>query len=129
MLKPTLAFISVPRTDLRVTGHFEQELQPLLERLEIPGITSDRVIVPCLSQQLSSIHQRFPNATVLKLIEDCADAQASMRTLTLRPELEFNYHLKLSLTCQITSALRTITPWNDLQRPCSIRAPGEIASK
>ncbi|OQE80157.1 hypothetical protein PENNAL_c0047G00432 [Penicillium nalgiovense] len=86
MLKPTLAFISVPRTDLRVTGHFEQELQPLLERLEIPGITSDRVIVPCLSQQLSSIHQRFPNATVLKLIEDCADAQASMRTLTLRPD-------------------------------------------
>lgn len=117
MLKPTLAFISVPRTDLRVTGHFEQELQPLLERLEIPGITSDRVIVPCLSQQLPSIHQRFPNATVLKLIEDCADAQASMRTLTLRPELEFNYHLKFSLACQITSALRTITPWTTCSGP------------
>ncbi|KAJ6184953.1 hypothetical protein N7519_006254 [Penicillium mononematosum] len=117
MLKPTLAFISVPRTDLRVTGHFEQELQPLLERLEIPGTTSDRVIVPCLSQQLPSIHQRFPNATVLKLIENCADAQASMRTMTLRPDLAFNYHLKLSLACQITSALRTITPWTTCGGP------------
>lgn len=117
MLKPTLAFISVPRNDLRVTGHFEQELQPLLERLEIPGTTGDRMIVPCLSQQLPSIHQRFPNATVLKLIEDCADAQASMRTLTLRPDLEFNYHLKLSLACQITSALRTITPWTTCGGP------------
>jgi hypothetical protein len=117
MLKPTLAFISVPRTDLCVTGHFEQELQPLLERLEIPGTTSDRVIVPCLSQQLPSIHQRFPNATVLRLIDDCADAQASMRTLTLRPDLQFNYHLKLSLACQITSALRTITPWTTCGGP------------
>jgi siderophore synthetase component len=37
-----------------------------------------------------------------------------MRTLTLRPELNFRYHLKLSLACQITSALRTITPWTAL---------------
>jgi siderophore synthetase component len=37
-----------------------------------------------------------------------------MRTLTLRPELNFGYHLKLSLACQITSALRTITPWTAL---------------
>lgn len=117
MLKPTLAFVSVPRTELRVTGDFEEELQPLLERLEIPGTTSDRMIVPCLSQQLPSIHRRFPNTIVLKLVKDCADAQASMRTLTLRPELGFNYHIKLSLACQITSALRTITPWTTCGGP------------
>ncbi|KAF7128318.1 hypothetical protein CNMCM5793_002860 [Aspergillus hiratsukae] len=34
-----------------------------------------------------------------------------MRTITLRPELEFKYHLKLALACQITSAVRTVTPW------------------
>lgn len=117
MLKPILAFLSVPRANLLVTGHFEQELQPLLERLEIPKTTTDRVIVPCLAQQLPSIHQRFPNAIVLKLIADCADAQASMRTLTVRSELEFKYHLKLSLACQITSALRTITPWTTCGGP------------
>lgn len=117
MLKPTLAFVSVPRVDLRITGHFEQELQPLLKRLDIPETNGDRVIVPCLAQQLPSIHQRFPAAIVLKLTTDCADAQASMRTLTLRPELEFKYHMKLSLACQITSALRTITPWTTCGGP------------
>jgi siderophore synthetase component len=34
-----------------------------------------------------------------------------MRTVTISPELGFPYHLKLALACQITSALRTITPW------------------
>ncbi|KAJ5947177.1 hypothetical protein N7466_000192 [Penicillium verhagenii] len=117
MLKPSLAFVSVPRTDLRVTGQFEQELQPLLERLDIPKTSSDRVIVPCLCQQLPSIHQRFPAAIVLKLVTDSVEAQASLRTLSVRPELGFKYNLKLSLACQITSALRTITPWTTCGGP------------
>lgn len=117
MLTPTLSFVSVPRTDLRFWGPFEQVLQPLLERLDIPKPTSDRVVVPCLAQQLPSIILRFPNAIVLKSVVECADAQASMRTLALRPELEFGYHLKLSLACQITSALRTITPWTTCGGP------------
>ncbi|GMG04741.1 unnamed protein product [Aspergillus oryzae var. brunneus] len=111
MLTPTLAFVSVPCDNLRITGHFERELQPLLKRLDIPQTTSDRVIVPCLAQQLPSILQRFPDVVILKLAADCADAQASMRTITIRPELGFKYHLKLSLACHITGALRTITPW------------------
>ncbi|KAK6810722.1 hypothetical protein RU639_013573 [Aspergillus parasiticus] len=111
MLTPTLAFVSVPCDNLRITGHFERELQPLLKQLDIPQTTSDRVIVPCLAQQLPSILQRFPDVVILKLAADCADAQASMRTITIRPELGFNYHLKLSLACHITGALRTITPW------------------
>lgn len=117
MLTPTLAFLSVPRADLRVTGDFEATIQPLLKTLEIPSPTPDRVIVPCLSHQLPSVHQRFPNAIVLKAIDNIADAQASMRTLTLRPECDFGYHLKLSLACQITSALRTITPWTTCGGP------------
>ncbi|KAI1850686.1 hypothetical protein JX266_003968 [Neoarthrinium moseri] len=111
MLTPTLAFISVPRKDLCVTGPFVQTLQPLLRRLEIPETSSDRVVVPCLVQQLPSINHRFMDVDVLRMVNDCADAQVSLRTLTLRPELNFGYHMKLSLACQITSALRTITPW------------------
>lgn len=117
MLTPTLAFLSIPRGDLRITGNFESELLPLLKQLDIPEVSRDRTIVPCLAQQLPSIYQRFPAAFVLTLIENCADAQASMRTLTLRPELGFKYHLKLSLACQITSALRTITPWTTCGGP------------
>ncbi|OGM47726.1 hypothetical protein ABOM_004343 [Aspergillus bombycis] len=117
MLKPTLAFVSVPRDNLRITGQFERELQPLLQQLDIPETTRDRVTVPCLAQQLPSVHQRFPGAVILKLVTNCADAQASMRTLTISPELEFDYHLKLSLACQITSAIRTITPWTTCGGP------------
>lgn len=117
MLTPPLAFVSVPRADMRITGDFEQMIQPLLKTLSIPETSSDRVIVPCLSRQLPSVLQRFPNAVVLKTMTECADAQASMRTLTLRPEYSFGYHLKLALACHITSALRTITPWTTCGGP------------
>ena len=117
MLTPPLAFLSVPREDMRLTGSFESLIQPLLDILSIPPTSSDRIIVPCLSRQLPSVFQRFPRAIHLETITDCADAQASMRTLTLRPECHFGYHLKLSLACQITSALRTITPWTTCGGP------------
>lgn len=111
MLTPTLAFISVPRADMRITGLFEEKLKPLLTRLNVPETSKDRVIVPVLQQQLPAIQLYFPNAVVLKTVTGCVDAQTSIRTLTVRPEFQFEYHLKLSLACQITSALRTITPW------------------
>lgn len=117
MLIPTLAFVSVPCTDVRITGSFQQMLQPLLNKLDVHEERSDRVVVPCLAQQLPSIREKFVNATVLKLVSDCADAQASIRTLTIRPWLDFGYHMKLSLACRITSALRTITPWSTIGGP------------
>lgn len=117
MLTPPLAFLSVPREDMRLTGSFESLIQPLLNTLSIPPTSKDRIIVPCLSRQLPSISKRFPRAIHLKTVIDCADAQASMRTLTLRPGCHFGYHLKLSLACQITSALRTITPWTTCGGP------------
>ncbi|KAJ5102599.1 IucC family-domain-containing protein [Penicillium argentinense] len=95
----------------------KEEIRPLTEKLGIPKATSDRIIIPCLEQQLPSIHQRFPDAIIVKLVPNCVDAQASMRTLTIRPELDFKYHLKMSLACQITSALRTITPWTTCGGP------------
>lgn len=112
MLAPSLAFVSVPHADMRVTGPFEVTLEPLLEKLGILKQNyGDKLIVPCLAQQLPAIFHHFPNSVFIREIPCVADAQASMRTITLRPELGFNYHMKLSLACQITSAVRTITPW------------------
>ena len=110
MVNPNITFLSVPRTALRITGPFENVLQPLLERLQISEPGGDRVIVPSLTKQLPSIMMRFPDAVAVSTTQ-CAQAQASMRTITMSPELEFPYHVKLSLACKITSALRTITPW------------------
>lgn len=118
MLSPTIAFVSVPRDDLWLLGPFEQTLQPLLQKLEVPTApNADTVIVPCLAQQLPSIFLHFPNASLIKSVPSCADAQTSLRTLTLRPNLQFGYNLKLSLPCQITFALRTITPWTTVAGP------------
>ncbi|KAL4860710.1 hypothetical protein BDV12DRAFT_204770 [Aspergillus spectabilis] len=112
MLSPEISFLSVPRPQVRISGPFEELLSDLLAQLGIPKCTQDRVIVPSLAQQRSSILSRFSDVQVVG--SDLASAQASLRTVNLRPELGFKYHLKLSLACQITSALRTITPWTAL---------------
>ncbi|KAJ5872013.1 uncharacterized protein N7529_004366 [Penicillium soppii] len=117
MLTPSIAFVSVLRIDMHPSGLFEETLAPLLRTLDIPNLSDDRLVVPCLVQQLPAIQTYFPSAVVVKTIEECADAQTSMRTLTIRPELGFPYHLKLSLACNITSALRTITPWSTMGGP------------
>ncbi|KAL2811266.1 hypothetical protein BJX63DRAFT_444294 [Aspergillus granulosus] len=112
MLSPEVTFLSVPRSQMRVSGPFEELLSDLLTKLNVSGGSEDRIIVPSLAQQNLSILSRFSDVQVVG--SERASAQASMRTLTLRPELGFKYHLKLSLACQITSALRTITPWTAL---------------
>jgi hypothetical protein len=112
MLTPEISFLSVPRSQVRISGPFEKLLDNLMAQLNIPKCTQDRLIVPTLSQQRPSIFSRFSDVHVVG--SDLASAQTSMRTVSLRPELGFRYHLKLSLACQITSALRTITPWTAL---------------
>jgi hypothetical protein len=112
MLSPEVTFLSVPRSQVRVSGPFEHLLGGLLAKLNISAASEDRIIIPSLAQQNLSIQSRFDDVHVVGSAR--ASAQASMRTLTLRPELNFRYHLKLSLACQITSAPRTITPWTAL---------------
>jgi len=112
MLTPSIAFMSVPRTDMRVSGPYEMNIEPLLKNVGIPKQKDEgRMIIPCLSQQLPIIRQCFPNSTLIKEFRGIADAQASMRTISLRPEVGFGYQMKLSLACNITSAMRTVTPW------------------
>ncbi|KAL3472534.1 ferric iron reductase FhuF-like transporter-domain-containing protein [Aspergillus californicus] len=112
MLSPEIMFLSIPRSQIRTSGPFDAILGELLDKLEIPACSETRIIVPSLAQQIPSILSRFTDVQVVG--SDQAIAQASMRTVNVRPELQFRYHLKLSLACQITSALRTITPWTAL---------------
>lgn len=116
-MMPTLAFVSVPRSKLRISGPFDRTIQPLLDKLGVPQSSAERCTVPCFARQLPSILLHFPDAIHVKSVLNCAHAQTSMRTVTLQPELGFPYHLKLSLACQITSSLRTITPWTTALGP------------
>jgi siderophore synthetase component len=65
-------------------------------------------MVPCLSQQLPAILVHFPQAEVYKSIPACARAQASIRTVSIPG---YNFDLKFTLACQITSAIRDIPCW------------------
>ncbi|KAJ5887435.1 siderophore [Penicillium taxi] len=112
MIAPSLSFVSVLHRDMRTTGPFEATLEPLLRKLGIPNPKAkNTLLVPCLTQQVPAIIKNFKNAVVVAERASIASAQASLRTISLQPELEFNYHLKLALACQITSAIRTVTPW------------------
>lgn len=115
MLSPTIIFLSVPKSQVCVTGPYESILLDLLISLDIPRPAPDRVIIPALEQQQPSILARYSDVRIVG--SDQASAQASLRTISVRPELKFGYHLKLSLACQITSALRTITPWSTIGGP------------
>ncbi|PIG84665.1 hypothetical protein AARAC_001966 [Aspergillus arachidicola] len=110
-LVPELTLISVPRSELQVNGPFEELMQPLLQKLNVPAVTKDRIIMPCFTKQLPSIQHFFPGANPIASIVDGADAQSSMRSVALRPHLETPYILKMSLGYRITSAVRTIASW------------------
>lgn len=115
MLTPEILFLSVPRSQIHITGPFESTLRELFIKLGIPNPTPDRILVPAIAQQRPAIKSRFPNVYVVGTEQ--AFAQASTRTITLRSELRFKYCLKLSLACEITSAMRTITPWSAMGGP------------
>lgn len=116
ILTPSIAFISVPRTDMILKGPFESVLKPVLERLQVPSPTeANHIIVPCFARQIPLIMKSFSRAKLLKTVENCADAEASIRSIRLRPHFKSPYLFKMSLSCQITAALRTITPWDVFQ--------------
>ncbi|KAF8534144.1 ferric iron reductase FhuF-like transporter-domain-containing protein, partial [Trichophaea hybrida] len=122
ILNPELSFVSVPCADVRHTGPFQQILSPLLSKLNVAANPSSpeterRIIVPCLTRQLPSIRLRFPNAVKVSSDTLYVQAQSSLRTVNLPPELGFPYHLKFPLACKVTSAVRTITPWTTCVGP------------
>ncbi|KAJ5097169.1 IucC family-domain-containing protein [Penicillium angulare] len=110
LLSPEITFISVPRSELRVTGPFEQLLEPLLQSLKIPQEPNqdDRIIVPCFTRQLPGIVSIFPQTRRIQSIPDACRAQISMRSVSFKPEI-FSHHLKLSLLVQITGGLRIVS--------------------
>ncbi|KAH8647799.1 IucC family-domain-containing protein [Xylariales sp. PMI_506] len=109
MLTPGLSFLEIPRSAVQVFGDFHKLTEPLFQLFDIDTLTLSEgtIIVPCLMQQLPAVTDHFPEAAVLKSIPGCAKAQASIRTITI-PGYDFD--LKMSLSYQLTSALRVTEP-------------------
>ena len=114
VLTPEILFLSVRRTDIIAIGPFEDRLKPLLEELRIStaSISPDNIVIPCLARQLPSIRLRLNDkVTILSTKKLHAKSQASIRTVSLSPRMTFGYDLKFAFACNISSALRTVTPW------------------
>lgn len=121
-----MSIISVPRDAVIITGPFEKMMQPLMQKLDIPAVADDRAALICFTRQLPSIHARFCNVQILKQVEDQFEAQCSIRSLSPIPELQFPYQIKLPLAVQITSAIRTITPWTASTSPIITKILDEL---
>ena len=117
---PRICLISLPRSSMITVGPFEQVLDSLITEngMEVPEVPEDRIIIPCLSRQLPAIVQHFgPSVAIISSVVLYGRAQASLRTISLSTSRVFHYDLKFALACNISSALRTITPWTALIRP------------
>lgn len=120
LLAPQVLFLSILRRDVVTVGSFETEISPLLKEqmVDETAITSDRIILPCLARQLPAILQTLGSSVIqLRSKPLFVDAQASLRTVSFPAQSQFQSHLKLALSCKISSALRTISPWTSLVGP------------
>ena len=118
--QPKIVFIAVPRHGIITVGPFEKILEPLLKEHEVDAsvVSPDRIILPCLQRQLPSINKTIGSAISLVSSNTLkGKAQSSLRTISLPNSNAFRHDLKLALACNISSALRTITPWTALIGP------------
>ena len=118
--EPSIIFISALRSDFITTGDYEKVLASLLREnaVDVRTVSKDRIILACLKRQLPSITQQLgPSVLILSSKPLRAKAQSSLRTVSLPAASTFRHDLKLALACNITSALRTITPWTALIGP------------
>lgn len=110
MLDTDLTFVMLPRSSVRVFGHFEELSQSLLRLLEAPSSVSEgTIIVPCLSQQLPAVLEFFPEVKALKTVPNCAKAHTAIRTVSVPG---YRFDMKFSLACLITPALRALPFWS-----------------
>lgn len=118
--QPNIVFIAIPRPSIITVGPLEEVLDPLLKEHEVnvSVVSPDCIILPCLQSQLPSIHKTLGSAvSVVSSVPFQGKAQSSLRTISLPSSNAFRHDLKLALACNISSALRTITPWTALIGP------------
>ena len=111
-MTPEITLVSVPKSCVTVSGPFEALMKPLLDRLNVPASSDDRVITPCMTRQMPAIQQRLGDCMIpLQHSPIFALSQASIRTVQLPSDLEFPFNLKLAFAVVITGQLRTISHW------------------
>lgn len=115
MLNPGISLVLIPRSSVHMYGPFEELTHSLVEGLGVaPPVSNDLVIIPCLSRQLPAVLNYFPEAEHVKSVPGAAKAHAAIRTVSITG---YEFDVKFSLACQITSALRVLPCWSAAAAP------------
>lgn len=109
LYRPRVSLVSFPRSHIRTRGPFKRLIAPLVKAATDEQPTKNTIFVPVHELQLVNVKERFKEARVVPG-HVTMDALASVRSL-VAPELLPGLSLKLCLGMNITSALRTITPF------------------
>ncbi|KAJ2054832.1 hypothetical protein GGH13_008065 [Coemansia sp. S155-1] len=121
-----LAFVAVPRSQLKIEGELESLLSALYASATADDGSSAHLLdsADCESELVMPVHPLHLPA-VLKLFSFVrhlpftvpAQAQASLRTVCPQALTPLGYDIKLPLGIKTTSALRTISPWSAFVGP------------
>ncbi|KAI8319313.1 hypothetical protein GQ54DRAFT_293046 [Martensiomyces pterosporus] len=130
-----MAFVAVPRSELRIEGEFEALLAPLYSSADADDgknqyildfvDRSSEVVMPVHPLHLPAVLRMFKFARRLPFSAP-ADAQASLRTVCPKSFSPLGYDIKLPLGIKVSSALRTISPWSTYVGPRITRVIPEI---
>ncbi|KAJ2161472.1 hypothetical protein GGF46_001411 [Coemansia sp. RSA 552] len=125
----SLAFVAVPRSEMRVEGMFEEFLNPLYSHASAGSELGDarpyildhvdrarELVLPAHPFHVPAILKMFPFARLLPFSVP-ASAQASIRTVCPKTPDPLGFDLKLPLGIKVSSALRTISPWSAFVGP------------
>ncbi|KAJ1662217.1 hypothetical protein IW140_006104 [Coemansia sp. RSA 1813] len=124
-----LAFVAVPRSEVRVEGRLEELLDTLYRNAELEGKGEQRsqyildyinreteLVLPVHPFHMPAVLEMFAFARQLPFAVS-AEAQASLRTVCPSVLVPLGYDIKLPLGIKVSSALRTITPWSTYVGP------------
>ncbi|KAJ2655196.1 hypothetical protein IWW48_005658 [Coemansia sp. RSA 1200] len=119
-----LAFIAVPRREIKIEGRFEELLDALYSNAELDvkneqnsGYILDHInrvtelVLPVHPFHMPAVLEMFAYARRLPFTVP-AEAQASLRTVCPNVLEPLGFDIKLPLGIKVSSALRTITPWS-----------------
>ncbi|KAJ2783426.1 hypothetical protein H4R18_001691 [Coemansia javaensis] len=128
LMRLRLAFVAVPRREMKVEGAFEAMLAPLYSHAApdcAPGGSpyildhvdrAQELVVPVHPLHLPAVLAKFPFARRLPFSVPAA-AQASLRTVVPEIPEPYAYDIKLPLGLKTSSALRTVSPWSTFVGP------------
>lgn len=82
-MRHSISIISIPGSEVRVTGPCQLAMRPLLSHFGLDVKQPGVVIFPCVTMQIPVIKHYHPNMQVLFKDALVADTQSSLRTITI----------------------------------------------